>query len=281
MRKKTIAWIMAAIFLCPAARLAAAAEDEGITLHESVQTGQKITCEMTYKTHEVADAADASSAKTDSTLRQYVLGTATVLNAEDGSATAMRVETSPDSYDIRQDLGAAEKKTPFAFAGKSVTIRRHDDGTITNDFSGTVDDDDLDTMNCWLSPDEDYFPDVPVKVGQTWDVSQKLLKHTDHNDGDQMAAVCRLDWVKQIGGRLVGQISCSSATIYHAEGGVEEDVTSSSTLLVDMAKGQITEADQSGKSLQITTSGGSTRTTDTLDFWFKSRILPAGNSTRP
>jgi hypothetical protein len=280
MRKKTIVWLNLAILLLPAGARAA---DQSIALHERLHTGQKITCEVTYKTHEVGDAVDASSAKIDSTLRQYVLSTATVLTEEDGSATQLRVEITPDSYDIRQDQSGPQKKTDFTFAGKTVTLRRHDDGSITNDFAGNPDEDDLDTLNCWLSPDEDYYPNAPITVGQTWDVSQKLLKHTDHNDGDQLAAVCRLDWVKQIDGKEMAQISCSSATIYHQDGGVEQDVTSSSILLVDVAAGQIVQADQSGSSKQMTTANGSTHVSDTLDFWFKSRIVPtaAAASTQP
>jgi hypothetical protein len=277
MRIKTIAWLSLPIFLLPAI---ARAGDQAITLHERLHTGQKITCEVNYKTHEVGDAADASSGKIDSTLRQYVLSTATVTAELGGSATDLSVAVTPDSYDIRQDAGSPEKKTPFAFAGKTVILRRHDDGTITNDFPGTPDEDDLDTLNCWLSPDEDYYPDTPVTVGQTWDVSEKLLKHTDHNDGDQLAAVCKLDWVKQIDGKQMAQISCSSATIYHEDGGVEQDVTSSSTLLVDVAAGQIVMADQYGTSKQTTTTNGSSHVSDSLDFWFTSKILPtAGTPT--
>jgi hypothetical protein len=225
----------------------AALADQIYSFHENLHPGQKITISESSDTHKkYAWTTNGVAEPTDSRTTYQWTVALTVLETKDGSDTKALAEVAPDSYTTNQDTGQDAKKTPCPFAGKSIHLTRLADESFTNDFTGHAEDEDKNILNNFLNPDEDFYPDKPVAIGDVWDNSAKLSKHSELNPGDQLMSECKLDWVKTIDGKPMAQISNSVAIIYHLDDNVEEDVEGSATILVDMNSEMIVKADQKG-----------------------------------
>jgi hypothetical protein len=251
-------------------------------IHENLHVGQKTPCAIAYDFKVKSTATTNGNATvTDTQTTDNWKLTLTTLAEKDGSSTQTRAEVDPASFDTTKIAGADAKKTPCPFAGKSIVLTRGTDESFSNDFPGTASDDDTNILNSFLTPDEDLFPDKPVTVGQTWDNSDKMSKHTSLGARDQLLSKCRLDWVKTIDGKQMAQISSSVGIIYHEQGNVEEDVQYAATLLVDVAAGMIVKCDQKGSSTYSTPPTEATQVSGGTEFTFHCEVLPATPTTKP
>jgi hypothetical protein len=231
-----------------------AAAEEKYTFKEKLQPGEKIAGEITYYSHDKSTTKekDKPAETSDVVMQQSVKLTETVLEVKDGSSVGMRVEVDAGSTDSTKSSGQDEVKTPFAFAGKTVKARRKADGSVSLDFKDEVNPDDTEIIKSLLNPDQDFYPQHPVAVGDTWDVSDKLARHAELGKDDKLKAQCRLDWVKMVDGKQMAQISVSCAVVRHDEGNVESDIEEKATIKVDVAAGMIVECDQTNKSTDTT-----------------------------
>ncbi len=262
-----------------------AAADDKYTFRENLHVNQMVPYAMTYDC-KIKSTATTGGKQTsiDSETRQIWKVTLTILAEENGSATRARADVGAESVDTFRITGQSEEKIPCPFAGRSIILTRHSDETITNDFQGKASGDDLDMLNNFLVPDDDFYPDKPVAVGDMWDNSAKLSRHAELGPKDQLLSECRLDWVKTIDGKRMAQISNSVATIYHEDGNVEEDTGYTTTILVDIAAGVIVKGDEKGSSKYITTAKEPTQVTGGTEFTFHSEVLPdaaTGAATKP
>ena len=157
-----------------------------------------------------------------------------------------------------------------------MVVSRLPDESFTNNFQGDADADDTDMINAFIGPDADFFPDHPVAIGEMWDASAKVTKHSELAPGDQLLCRCRLDWVKTIGSKQMAQISCSQANIYHEDGNVELDEEITSTLLVDVAAGMIVKSDQKGSGKYSTNPKEKTQVGGGMEFTFHCEVVPDG-----
>jgi hypothetical protein len=265
------------VSLCAGARA-----DQTYSFHEKVSSGQNIPEMMTCSSHTKSTTnTNGKPQTTESDQVQMLKAVVTVLEAKDGSATAIRADVDPSSYDTDRENGGAATKTPCSFAGHVVTLRRHPDESISNDFPGDADPTDLDNLEGMLNPDEDFFPDAPVAVGDVWDVSDKLSKHSDLGPDDKLLAKCRLDWVRQINGKQFAQISCSCGTIRFEDDNVEDDIESSMKLLVDMAAGAIVSGDQTGVIRFASPKSDATQRYGINEFTFHGEVVGAVPTTQP
>jgi hypothetical protein len=265
--------------------------DEKYLIHEKVREGQKISVEMANDAHfKTTTTADGQTTVSDQHQKQLLKANMTILTVRDGSATAARVEVDPSSYDSSKENGQAEEKSSCWFAGKTVVLRRAADESVTNDAKGHPPDSkqiDLENLNDLLSPDQDMFPDQPVAVGDSWEVSEKLSKHSDLSTGDKLLAHCRLDWVKNINGKQMAQLTCACGIIRYPDQdqGVEEDDEYTSVMLVDVAAGQILKADNKGTVKYSTAAGESSQVSGGGEFSGHCEVLPAPSqnpaATRP
>jgi|GEM_PF-1630589 hypothetical protein len=275
MLRTTRLWLALAALLCGGA----AAAQEKYAFRENVKVAQKIPVELIAQSHDqTATTVGGQTTRSDTRSKQVLKLMLTVLAVKDGSATEMRADVHPDSYDTTQEGAAAEIKTPCSFAGKSLTLRRRADESVANDFPGQADPTDLDNLNSALNPDQDFFPDHSVAIGDVWDVSEKVAKHSNLGPLDQLMAQCRLDWVKTVDGRKWAQMSCSCASIMHQSGNVEADLESTMILQVDVAASQIVQGQTAGSVKYLTPNTEPTQINGTVDFTCQSRVLPA---TRP
>jgi hypothetical protein len=276
MRPTPICILLTAIYAATAF-----AQDQKFTIHENLHVGETATFHIYSddKSNTVSTTSgNSTSAKTD-TAEDWTV-TLTVLDQKNGSSLRSKAQIDPSSFDTETDNGASPKKSPSPYAGKTITLSRHPDESFSDDFSGNATDDDSNMLDNFMTPDEDFYPDQPIAVGQTFDCSDKVSKHSGLGADDKLMAIGRLDWVKEINGKQMAQISVSVATVYHETGHIEEDVVSSLTLLVDVAAGMIVKSDQTGSSKYTTAPGEATQLTGGTEFTFHAD-MPDGPATMP
>jgi len=259
-----------------AAVCGSAAADEKYTLHENLHVGQKVSNSIHYECK--VNSTATTNGKQTSTNTATALSwnvKLTILDEKDGSAIRAQADVDPASFDTAREGNGPEKRTPPAFAGKTVVLARHPDESISNDFPGNAGDDDVDMLNNLITPDEDFYPDNPVAVGDTWDNTAKAARHALLGPNDRMASMCRLDWVKTIGSKPMAQISNSVAIIYHENGNVEEDTSYTATVLVDVAAGMIVKGDENGSSKYTTPPTETTQVSGGTEFTFHCEVIPS------
>ena len=259
--RSRLALIIVAAFCAPAL-----GEDK-YTFHESLKPGQKISIDFSYQDHEKTTTTPRGKPAEDSdvqTRRSYKV-TMTVLDTMDGSATKDRVEVEPGSVDATKTAGGDETVTPSSFIGKKIILTRKADGTATNDFKEQADPGALDMLNTLLTPDQDFYPDHPVAVGESWDTSDQMKKHAGLGKEDKLQCVCRLDWVKTIDQKQMAQMTYSLATVRHDEDHVESDCEESGTLTIDVAAGQIVKTETASKTKYSTPADEPTQVTGTAE----------------
>jgi hypothetical protein len=105
-----------------------------------------------------------------------------------------------------------------------------------------------------------------VSVGDIWDASANLSRDANLGKDDHIIAKCILDWVKDIDGKKMGQITCVIGEIDHEADNVEEDSQNSNTLLVDINAGQILKGDQIGSTKIFSTKNAPDRPTTTIEY---------------
>lgn len=277
------------VLIIAAAICGRAVAAEKVVIHENLKVDQKVSFALTqdYHSKTTTTVSGKPPEVSDMQTRQSWKITMTLLGVKDGSATQARVDVDPASVDASKNGADEEQKTTPAFAGKTVTLTRQPDDSVASDFTGDASPDDVETIKGFLNPDQDFYPDHPVAVGDTWEISDKLGKHSELGPKDRLLADCRLDWVKTIDGKSMAQISCSCATIRHEEGNVEEDVESQSTLTVDIPAGMVVKCDQTGTSKYSTPAGEPAQVTGGTTFSFHTYVLsneqsPAtGAATQP
>jgi len=263
--------------------------DDKYTLREKVHDGQVIALELTNDGNFKTRTSESGQTSTrQQKVKQYLKATMTILAVKDGSATSARVQVDPGSYDIEKDDDAPIQKSACWYAGKTVVLTRADDESVKNDAKGAPPEArkvDLDNLNDLLSPDEDMYPDGPVTVGDSWEVSEKLARHSDLNPGDKLLAHVRLDWVKQIDGKQMAQLTCVCGIIRYQEQNVEEDDEYTSVMLVEIAAGQIVRADSTGTVKYLTPAGEAMQVSGGGDFSGHCAVLstspPSGATTQP
>jgi len=264
--------LLVILLLCASAS-AADNETDKFTLHENLHEGQVVSYSMTYDdVVKFTTTAGGKSTVTDTENGQNWKVTETVLSVQDGSARRARADVDKDSTDTSRTGNAKTITTTCPFAGKSIILTRDSDDYLSNNFPGDASSDDVNQLNDFLIPDAVFYPDQPVAVGEVWDSSKKWLPYI--NSGDRISSQCRLDWVRTIDGRQMGQISNVEAMIEHEDGNVEEDVQFTSTMLVDIAAGTIVQCDGSGSSTYSTPATEPSQKTGGTHFTFHSEIVP-------
>jgi hypothetical protein len=244
------------------------------TLHENLHVGQQASFAIAYDCKiKSTSTLNGNQTVTDSDSGESWKVTLTVQAVKDGSDIRAQAYVDPESFDTTGDAGQ-ETKASCPFAGKTITLARHPDESFTNDFPGAAGRDDVNMLNNFMTPDADLYPDKPVAVGDVWDDSAKMVRHTPLGPKDQLISECRLDWVKTIDGKQIAQVSNSVAIVFHEDGNVEEDVVYSTTNLIDLAAGMIVKCDEKGSSKYKTPAGQVWQVTGGTEFSFHNEYLP-------
>jgi len=271
--------LLAVFLTAPLCGLARA--DDAYTLHENLHADQKVSYAVTFdhKTKSTSTTNGvATPTDTDTGISWKV--TMTTQEARDGSAVRSQAAFDATSVDTSKSLLGHEVKTTCPYAGKTIGLTRHPDDSITDDFQGNASDDDSGMLDNFITPDQIWYPDQPVAVGDTWDNSAELAKYSSLGPKDQLISKCKLDWVKTIDGKQIAQISNSIATIYHEDGNVEEDMEGTAIQWVDIATGIIIKVDEKETSTYSTPKTEATQVSGGTEFTFHAEVLPAA-TTQP
>jgi hypothetical protein len=248
--------------------------DDKYTFRENLHVGQKVSFAIAYDCKVKSNSTlSGNQTVTDSDSGQSWKVTLTVQDVKDGSDVRAQAYVDPESFDTAKDAGQ-ETKTPCPFAGKTITLVRHPNETLTNDFQGTAGTEDVNMLNNFITPDADLYPDKPVAIGEVWDDSAKVARHTPLGPKDQLLSECRLDWVKTIDGKQMAQVSNSVAIVFHEDGNVEEDLVYSTTNLIDLAAGMIVKCDEKGTSKYKTPPSQAWQVTGGTEFTFHDEYVP-------
>ncbi len=231
-------------------------DQEKYSFHESLKPGDIIVGQVTIEDHQSVTTTENGRSSLDSSVTRHAWKLEeTVLGVKDGSSIKMRVRIADGSVDAaRIPAEGEETVTPCPFITEDVIIARHLDDAVTDDFTGTAGADDTDYLHSLLNPDQDFFPDKPVAVGESWDVSEKVKKHSDLQKGDSIKFECRLDWAREIDGRKTAQLTCKGEMVQQLAGRVEQKTQQQTTFLVDVAQGMIVKCDETAK-VTYTTPG--------------------------
>ena len=202
------------------------------------------------------DVTEKTSSKTDVTVagKQHTVehsvvsrrkGTEEVLAAKDGQATAVKVTFDKDST-TSATAGGQTTDQPFPLAGKTITVRRDEEGKVTSDAK------DLDAATAQevgriLNPDNSLFPPHPVAIGEEWKADDaELAKQFQLGPKDQVSLKCKLLAIGKVAGRPSADIF-AAGTIVKNEQGIVTHTDLSGVTQVDLATGQKLQLDIMGK----------------------------------
>jgi hypothetical protein len=279
--RRAVPTILASVIV--AAISSRAMADEKYTIHENLHPGQKskLTVFEDFKIKSTSTANGKADVTDTDTVHSWK-ATLTIVAVKDGSSTHSQVDVDPDSFDTTQDAGAEAKKAPCPFAGKSINLLRHFDDSITDDFKGAADDDDTAMLDGLMAPDQEYYSEKPVAVGDIWDNSDAVSKYASIGPKDKCTSKAQLDWVKTIDGKQLAQITDSVAIVYHDDGNVEQDTEITIVNLVDLASGTIIKQDQKGTGKYTTPAKEPTQVTGGMEFTIHAELQPeAKPATQP
>ncbi len=183
-------------------------------------------------------------------------GTIEVLAASAGLPTAIKVTFDEESANTGGTDGHLVPE--FALAGKTVTVKRGEGGTITNDLHDPPDEATVAELNKLLEPDTSIYPKQPVAVGEEWDGdSTAIARQFQLGADDSVSLKCRLLSLNEIDGRKVANVSVAGQVSKREQGFVNTKTTLGGVSQIDLKTGELLASDVAGK---ISTKGSQKET---------------------
>jgi hypothetical protein len=230
-----------------------AAAAEKVTLKLNLPPGTNWTFDNSQTAESQNTArANGQSQEFSTKMTSRRAGKAEVAAAAQGEPTSLRI-TFDDTCDNNMTMGLQTQKTPFPYAGKTVTLTRNADGTVSDDFQGQADPQSAAELHAMLIQGNLIFPQQPVAIGEEWKADPKLLAQvTDLKGADDRAGMTlQLLDVSSEGDTRLAKIKVSAA-IERSIGGINSTVILQGTALVDLASGHTIKSDLKGP---MTSSG--------------------------
>lgn len=182
----------------------------------------------------------------DQAATQRRKGTMEILAVENNLPTAVRVTFTSDSSN-GGTLGG-QPAPQFPLAGKTVTVRRGQNGQVSNDLAQQVDEQTLGELDRMLDPDLSVYPNHPVAVGDEWDADTAALgRQFQLNPDDKVTLKCRFRAVQNLDGRDVAELALAGQVIKHDQGFILTTTHLDGVSLIDLATGETLQADMNGK----------------------------------
>ena len=176
---------------------------------------------------------------------QHRAGHAEVVSATDGVLTSLRVTFDDASHDD-MTAGGNEQAKNFPYAGKSVTISRAANGTVTDDFQDQVADDPKHELHGMLDAEIVFLPTHAVAVGEEWTADGATLSRVLQLTGDDRAGMTlKLLGNKSVDGRDVAELKVSSVA-ERREGDMQVRMILQGTALIDLKTGHAVKSDLTG-----------------------------------
>lgn len=182
----------------------------------------------------------------DQTIASRRKGTVEILAAAEGKPTAMRVTFDPESANTGTVNG--QPLPAFALAGKTVTLRRAESGSITNDLPQQPDEQALAELDRMMEPDTSVYPDHPVAVNDEWSADTAAMARQFQLGGDDKVEMkCKLLAIKDLDGRQLADVSLAGQIVKHEQGSIITTTTLNGVTRIDLQTGQVLAGDIAGK----------------------------------
>lgn len=103
-------------------------------------------------------------------------------------------------------------------------------------------------LSVWLSPDTEVYPNVPVRIGQKWDLSKKAGYLRVLDQDQSVVSFGMLKSVKMIHGRPFAEVTVSVAMegTFRRQRGLHLEIQAEGPALVDLQSGRIAKMDLTG-----------------------------------
>ncbi len=171
--------------------------------------------------------------------------TLTALAVAAGLPTALRVAYGPDCTDTVGQNGQPPQDHPFPLAGRTITVKGGDLGTVQIDGAETAPPTTAE-VTALLTPDRSVYPPGPVSVGDEWaGDTGTLARQMGFGPNDTVAVRCKLIRVAPVAGRPAAEIAVT-CTGSKTDAGVTTKIAFGGTAQADLATGQILQQDVIG-----------------------------------
>lgn len=263
--------------------------EETYPLKLAISPGEKWTFDVNsaVKLKGQVTASGQPLQQIDQSMGQRRKGTIEVLSADAGLPTAMKVTFDNESANTGSLNG--EQSPAFALAGKTVTVKRSENGAVANDLPEPPDEATLAELNKLLDPDISIYPKQPVAVGDEWDGdTAALIKQFQLGPDDKASLKCKLLALSEIDGHKVADVRLVVEVTKREQGSVATKTTLGGVSRIDLKTGETLVADILGKistrgSQQVDGSDGKPVNCDvtadgTLEVHQKVSLLPGADS---
>jgi hypothetical protein len=218
-----------------------------IPLRLALEPGMAWTFEQTQDNASDNKAtANGQSQSFSTKMHGHRIGKIEVVAAKNGIPTTLKV-TYGDGCETVNESGGQQFKPPFPYAGKTITITRADDGSITDDFNDQVDPQTMAELHEIVDQELVFFPKDPVAVGEEWPGDAPALGRALQLQGpnEQAGMTLKLLSVKEVDGRPTAEVKVSIAAVKEQQG-IQVKVVSQGTALVDIHTGHAVQVDLKG-----------------------------------
>jgi hypothetical protein len=183
--------------------------------------------------------AGPQTQEVNQTLTDLSKGTFTVLAAENGVPSSVRVAYAAVGCGGKTEIpGKPAEDKPSPLAGKTITVTRGADGKATTDFPGQLDEQSLKDVSGHLEADAEFMPKQPVAVGEEWDADQAALRRGGFLGPNDTAQVrLKLLQVTDEGGVKKAQIGMKGSLQIQPVPNVPVKAEIEGTIVLDLARG--------------------------------------------
>ncbi len=231
-------------FLIAAPAMAA----DKIALKLAIDPGTAWTFDQTQdSTSENKATSGGQSQVFSNKMHAHRVGKFEVLKIADGVPTSVKITFDEASETVADMTGQPQRKMPFPYAGKSVTLTRAADGSVSDDFDGKVDPAAMNELHSMIEQEGVIFPKEPVAIGDEWPADPKMLAKLLMLQGpqDKGGMTLKLLSVKEIGGRPTAEMKVSLAA-FKEQQGMTFKMISQGVALIDLKTGHTIKTDMKG-----------------------------------
>jgi hypothetical protein len=229
------------------ASIAAPSHAQQITLKPSFQVGQAWNFDVTQDSNSDNKATkDGQTQPFNSKTHSHHTGKMEVVAVQNGLPTSLRISFDAGCEDSSSFADQPAQPTPFAYAGKTITITRGDNGDVTDDFNDKADASSIAGLHAMLDEEAVFFPNKPVAVGEEWSADPQILSRALQLAGNDRAGMTlKLLSVDQTGARPTAEVKVSIVAM-KTQGQIQSKVILQGTSVVDLQTGHAIKSDLKG-----------------------------------
>ncbi len=174
------------------------------------------------------------------------VGKAEVVAVSNGEPTSIKL-TFGEDCGSSMTMGQQSQKQPYPYAGKTITITKNADGTVSDDFDGQADPQSASELHSAMVSEKVIFPQQPVDIGQEWKADPKVLAQVADLSGpnDHAGMTLKLLEVGSANGHPTATVKVSMAIVRNLNG-MDTTVILQGKAVVDMATGHTISNDMKG-----------------------------------